>query len=183
MVIAMSKPKAVQIMLESRMFFDKLPNDQAGQLIKALLAFADCGEVPNFADELSPLGFAFSAISAQVKRSSEKYEEKCRKNAENAKRRNNESKQPNATASDCKQTQPIVNVNENVNVIRNVNENVIGNESVIQNEKVFGKESGEEGVGGTGGAGEEEKGKPISLNTSKSDLQRLADRLKEEKSS
>ena len=160
-------------MLESRMFFDKLPNDQAGQLIKALLAFADCGEIPNFADELSPLGFAFSAISAQVKRSSEKYEEKCRKNAENAKRRNNESKQPNTTASDCKQTQPIVNVNENV----------IGNESVIQNEKVFGKESGEEGVGGKGGAGEEEKGKPISLNTSKSDLQRLADRLKEEKSS
>lgn len=60
----MSKPKAVQIMLESRIFFDRLPDDQAGLLIKALLAFADCGEVPSFADDPSALGFAYSAVAA-----------------------------------------------------------------------------------------------------------------------
>ena len=106
----------------------------------------------------------------------------CRKNSENAKSKNTECKRPLATANDCDQMHPninrSINKNENIDIIQNENINVI--KGVSGN--VFGKGNGDEGVGGTGGAGEEEEGKPIPQSSPPSNLQQYAQKLRKEKS-
>lgn len=175
----MAKPKAMQILLEQYDLVSMLSDEEAGKLFKALFQFAENGEITEFNGMLK---MAFVAISKQVKNFSDHYEEKCRKNSENAKRKNTECKRPLATVYECDQMHPninrSINTNENIDIIQNENINVIEGVSG----SAFGKGNGDEGVGGTGGAGEEEEGKPIPQSSPPSDLQRYAQKLRKEKS-
>ena len=66
-------------------FFKSLDsNEQAGQLINALFAFAKRGEIAEFSGALK---MAFLFMSSQIERDSSKYIKKCEKNAEIARKR------------------------------------------------------------------------------------------------
>lgn len=65
--------------------FDSLDsNEEAGELIKALFAFAKRGEIAEFSGALK---MAFIIMSRQLDKDGTKWEEKCDKNAENIKKR------------------------------------------------------------------------------------------------
>lgn len=65
--------------------FDSLDsNEEAGELIKALFAFAKRGEIAEFSGALK---MAFIIMSRQLDKDGTKWEEKCVKNAENVKKR------------------------------------------------------------------------------------------------
>ena len=65
--------------------FDSLDtNEEAGQLIKALFAFAKRGEEKEFTGALK---MAFAYMSKQIAKDREKWDETCEKNAENIRKR------------------------------------------------------------------------------------------------
>lgn len=66
--------------------FDLLTNEQKGMLITAVFQYSKTGKKPNF-DHDGALMMSFSFIKAALDRDKEKYEKKCKKNAENIKRR------------------------------------------------------------------------------------------------
>lgn len=160
-------PPALQIMVEYYDLISRMPDEDAGKLLKGLFEFQVNGTKPKFAEEYNPLGFAFTAISNQVQRSNERYEEICKKNSENARKRTqtdvNVRERTQATVKNGLHSQPIVNesesVSENENVVPIVNSNadvcVCGGEN--------GKESGGVGERGVGEEGVEGKGKPKTL--------------------
>lgn len=61
-----------------------LSNDEAGQLFKAIIAYAEDGEVLSF-DENRVLGMIFLFIKDQIDRDGAKYRERCAKNRESGK--------------------------------------------------------------------------------------------------
>ena len=63
-------------------YVQKMTNDQAGRLLKAILALAMRGEQPDFSDDLA-LELSFIGIGDAIVRDTEKYVDKCRKNREN----------------------------------------------------------------------------------------------------
>lgn len=86
-----------------------LSDQEAGQLLKALLAFVEKGEVPKLDGALK---MCFSFISEQIRRDKEKYEETCKKRAE-AGRKGGKQKQANlANATFAKQKQANLADNE-----------------------------------------------------------------------
>ena len=61
--------------------FDSLDsNEEAGELIKALFAFAKRGEIAEFSGALK---MAFIIMSRQIEKDGEKWETKCERNSEN----------------------------------------------------------------------------------------------------
>ena len=80
---------------------EKLSDEEAGQLFKALFHYSEQNEVPC----LSPRAdMAFSFISEQLQRDAEKYEKKCARNRESIQKRwqkeKNEAVAKNATVQD-----------------------------------------------------------------------------------
>ena len=65
--------------------FDLLSKEEQGELIMAIFAYANRGEVPGAEVSLS-VRMAFSFIKADMDRNSEKYEEKCARNKVNGQR-------------------------------------------------------------------------------------------------
>ena len=63
-----------------------LSNEQRGVLLTALFAYSRSRTLPAF-DRDPALAMAFSFIRAAIDRDNEKYQERCRKNAENVKER------------------------------------------------------------------------------------------------
>lgn len=63
--------------------FDLLTDEQAGQLIKAIIKYEKTGKIPELDGMLK---MAFSFIKTQLDRDREKYNKKCEKNKENGKR-------------------------------------------------------------------------------------------------
>ena len=61
-----------------------LSNDEAGQLFKAIIAYAEDGKVLSF-DENRVLGMIFLFIKDQIDRDCAKYRERCAKNRESGK--------------------------------------------------------------------------------------------------
>ena len=61
-----------------------LSNDEAGQLFKAIIAYAEDGKVLSF-DENRVLGMIFLFIKDQIDRDGAKYRERCAKNRESGK--------------------------------------------------------------------------------------------------
>lgn len=59
--------------------FDRLSDEEAGQLLKGMVKYFNSGEEPSFSGVLE---FVFIPIKQQMDRDSEKYEEKCQKNRE-----------------------------------------------------------------------------------------------------
>ena len=70
---------------DSLSILDKLGDEQAGQLFKAIYQYQNNKELPKKLDPITDL--LITPFINQFKRDQEKYEEKCRKNRENAKKR------------------------------------------------------------------------------------------------
>ena len=62
-----------------------LRQDQKGDLLDALMDFSETGEVYQGDDQV--VGVVFSIFSAAIQKANEKYEDRCRKNAENIEKR------------------------------------------------------------------------------------------------
>ena len=95
-----------------------LSNDQAGQLIKALLCYCDTGE--RLASNDNVLIMAFSFISAQIDRDTEKYALACEKRSKYMK---DKWKKEKSTIVDYSRPGDNDNEGENDNENENVNDN------------------------------------------------------------
>ena len=113
-----------------------LSDEEAGQLLKAIYAFVNGDELPKL-DRVVQL--TFNPIKSHLERDMEKYNEICRKNSENAKKRWNKK----SDASVCGRMQRNAinadndNENENENVNENVNDNKNENADDNNNDKPF----------------------------------------------
>lgn len=113
---------------EQKEIIDKLTDEQAGKLIKAIYQYAKDGTMPEL-DML--LEIAFIPIKQNLERNSEKWEDIKQKRSEAGKlgakiKKQKQANQANANFALSKQTNEAVNVNVNDNVNVNVNENVKG---------------------------------------------------------
>ena len=72
----MKKPSYFQIFIDNREQFSLLSDAQAGQLIKALFAFAEDGTLPDFSDDQS-LQIMFSFLRATINREFDNYGKRC----------------------------------------------------------------------------------------------------------
>ena len=93
----MKKPRAINLFLDSLTEFQMLSDEQTGKLIKALLRYADSGDVTDFSDDAAVL-MLFSVIKKQVDRDFAKYEEMCAKRSASGKR----GGAPHGNANACK---------------------------------------------------------------------------------
>lgn len=92
----MSEKKSFILYTDNRSQINMLSDQQAGRLFKALFAFAESGDIPAFEDGMTTMAFSF--ISAQIKRDSDKYDDVCKKRSENGKkggRPSEKAKKPN----------------------------------------------------------------------------------------
>jgi len=80
----MSEKKSFILYTDNRSQINMLSDQQAGRLFKALFAFAESGDIPAFDDGMTTMAFSF--ISAQIKRDSDKYDDVCKKRSENGKK-------------------------------------------------------------------------------------------------
>ena len=76
--------KTILLFIEHRVAIDYLSDEDAGKLIKALFAYADEGDLPDFN---GPMMSLFTVIGSQIDRSREAYKEKCEKNRTNSMKR------------------------------------------------------------------------------------------------
>lgn len=120
----MAEKKSFVLYTDYQKHINKLTDEEAGTLFKALFKYAEKEELP----ELTPMAdMAFSFISAIMDRDNEKWEEIKKKRSEAVKKRWEKEKQTDTNDTNvykCIQTDTndTVNVNGNVNV--NVNDNV-----------------------------------------------------------
>lgn len=117
---------------EQKEIIDKLTDEQAGKLIKAIYQYAKDGTMPEL-DML--LEIAFIPIKQNLERNSEKWEDIKQKRSEAGKlgakiKKQNQANQANANFALSKQANEAVNVNVNVNDNVNVTATaVIGSDS------------------------------------------------------
>ncbi len=78
-----------------------LSDAEAGKLFKALFALARGEKVARMEDGMTQMCYAF--ISAQIERDTQQYIAKCKRLSENARAKNNKSKQMQPNANACKQ--------------------------------------------------------------------------------
>lgn len=121
--------------------FEQLTDAQLGQLTRHMLSFAKTGKEPSIEDPLVKLSFAF--IKDDMERNQRKYEEKCERLRENARKRW-DKKQLDSEASEdmqkhtnvCKSMQMHANAqiamhNDNEYVNDNVDDNDVSKETNI----------------------------------------------------
>ena len=86
---------------DTKALADELTDEQLGQLFRGMLNYFTEGKAPKFSGILK---FAFIPIKQQMDRDSEKYEEKCQKMRDNARKRwgNNEGMQLHANDANTK---------------------------------------------------------------------------------
>ncbi len=128
----MSNKKSFILHYDSLEILEKLSDEQAGKLFKAMATFNIKGELPklDFALEL-----AFAPFKNQFIRDNEKYDLKVEKNRQNALKRwsgeINENKQSNANA--CERKQMHANYAYSDNESKNDNKNNSKNDNVNEN--------------------------------------------------
>lgn len=118
----MQKKNSFILYTDNKVQINMLTDQQAGQLFKALVDFADSGDIPPFEDSMTALAFSF--ISAQISRDSAKFEETCKRRAEYGKKggiASQKAKKAKTTSSD-KQNQ--ANQADTVTVTETVTETV-----------------------------------------------------------
>lgn len=91
----MADAKAIYLYLDYLELFEGYTIEQRGQLVTAMLEYAATGAVPDFD---GPEGYVWPVLRGQIDRDREKYNARCKRNAENARRKQSE---PPATESDC----------------------------------------------------------------------------------
>ena len=74
----------ILLFTDQRAAIDYLSDDDAGQLFKAIYAYADEGDMPDFN---GPMMSLFTVIRTQIDRSREAYKAKCEKNRTNSMKR------------------------------------------------------------------------------------------------
>ena len=82
----MEGKKSFILYLDYKKQFDLLTDEQVGRLIRALMQYAESGEIGDFPDD-GMLAMCFSFISSAMDRDSAKYQEACDKNRANIKKR------------------------------------------------------------------------------------------------
>lgn len=81
----MAERKSFMLYLDNLRQWEMLSDEQAGVLIKALHRYAQSGEQLRSADGMVMMAYSF--ITSQIDRDAEKYDETCKKRAENARKR------------------------------------------------------------------------------------------------
>lgn len=80
----MAKKDSFLLSMEHKPIFDMLSNEEAGILIKAIYEYEDTGQVSSLEHSLR---LAFIPIQSKLDKNRKAYEDKCRKNKENIKKR------------------------------------------------------------------------------------------------
>lgn len=126
----MGKPKAISLFIDNRKMLRRLSNEQKGEWIDAILAYADGEDVD--VDSLSEgAAVAFEVAANQIDRDFEKYYAKCEKNRK--------AGQKSAQArDDSKRQQTLANVNECQRTLTNANQDE--EEDKEENKKEINKE-------------------------------------------
>ena len=119
--------KGFVVYFDNKEQFEMLTDEQCGALFKAMLHFASEGKEPEFSDPV--LKIAFSFLRGQILRDTEKYEETCRKNAENG-RKGGRPKKSESDTEKPKKTDRFFDEPKKANISVNVNTNVNGDTSV-----------------------------------------------------
>ena len=114
----MKEIKSIILYLDSLVAIEHLTDEQAGILIKAVLRYAKDGQQLETSD--TALIALFSILCAQIDRDHKKYEERCKRNSANARKRHtnqgqNEQSQPIAIDGKPPQTDGCLNDNDNKN--------------------------------------------------------------------
>ncbi len=150
-------------------FVDSLCDETAGKLFKALFSFVNEGELTDFDDPMVVPIYNF--MIKHITENEVKYQEKCKKNAENGAKGGRPPNKPNETerlnenqtvTDGCEKTEPNrtkakkadngnVNVTDNGNVNDTVNVNDTDNVYDTENENVYGNDNGEGNEKGFGG--------------------------------
>lgn len=107
---------------EQKEVIDKLSDEQAGKLIKAIYEYVETGEMPSLDNVLDLVIIPFKQ---NLDRNADKYEETKKKRSEAGKlgaeiKKQKQAKQANAKFANNKQANQAVNVNDNVNVNEDV---------------------------------------------------------------
>ena len=123
---------------EQKEVIDKLSNEQAGKLIKAIYEYVETGQMPKL-DAL--LEIVIIPFKQNIDRNANKYEETKKKRSEAGKigaevKKQMKAKQANANFAKSEQAKQAVNVNDNDNV--NVNDNDNNNNVVVGDSCVDG---------------------------------------------
>ena len=151
----MKEIKSIILYLDSLVAIEHLTDEQAGILIKAVLRYAKDGQQLEISD--TALIALFSILCAQIDRDHMKYEERCKRNSANARKRftnqgKNEQSQPIAIDGKPPQTDRCLNNNKNNNDSDNDNIDDTANAIIINNEtdvsfdmvwEMYGKPIGE----------------------------------------
>ena len=87
----------ILLFTDQRAAIDYLSDDDAGQLFKAIYAYADEGDIPDFN---GPIMSLFMVICTQIDRSREAYKAKCEKNRTNSMKRKTMQGNSMATSMD-----------------------------------------------------------------------------------
>lgn len=111
---------------EQKEVIDKLTDEQAGKLIKAIYEYVETDKMPQL-DSL--LEIVIIPFKQNIDRNIDKWEQIKQKRSEAGKigaeiKKQKQAKQANANFAKSKEANQAVNVNENVNVNVNVNDNV-----------------------------------------------------------
>lgn len=86
----LAEKKSFVMYHDNRKQFEMLTDEQAGKIIKALMAYSENGTIPDFEDQTLQIMFSF--MQAQIQRDAEKYEETCQKRSESGKKGGRPSK-------------------------------------------------------------------------------------------
>ena len=81
----MMQPKAFYSYIENEDKLNKLSDEQAGRLYKALYAYCHTGEKPDFSDD-PLLDYAFADFLIDIERDRERYEKTCQRRSEAGKK-------------------------------------------------------------------------------------------------
>lgn len=118
---------------EQKEVIDKLTDEQAGKLIKAIYEYVETDKMPQL-DSL--LEIVIIPFKQNIDRNIDKWEQIKQKRSEAGKigaeiKKQKQAKQANVNFAKSKETNQAVNVNENVNVNVNDNDNVNGKDKKI----------------------------------------------------
>lgn len=103
------KPKAFMLYANNRTFIDRLDDDQAGQVFKAIFRFADTGEEPEQGEMDQCSDIVFQMFKIHIEQAMDKYADACRKRSEAGR------KGGLAKASNARNTQANLSNNKNNN--------------------------------------------------------------------
>lgn len=101
------KAPGIMLYYEIRSALEHLSFDEKGQLLDAMLNYGEYGEAPDFADPT--LAVTWSFIAMRIDADHKRYQNKCERAAENAKRRwekENEAMRPHADDANTTATSP-----------------------------------------------------------------------------